>query len=369
MTDPSPLDAPTADNLAMADADSVAERLFADALHVSEFMSVYIGERMGWYAELAYHGPTTSDDLARRTGTDPRYAREWLEMQAAYALVSVGLETTPPRFALSPGAAEVLLDRHSLAYLGELPRIFAAAFGRLPELLDAYRGGGGVSWHRFGVDARECQSALNRPWFERALAPALASVPEVDRRLRRPGARVADIGCGFGWSTIALATAYPEATLVGLDIDEKSVDAARGNADEAGVAARVRFELADAATLADAEPFDLAFAFECVHDMPRPVDVLRAVREALAPGGSMIVMDEAVSPAFAGPASEVDRLMYGFSLFICLPDGMSSTPSAATGTVMRPETLRTYAVEAGFGDMAVLPIDDFSLFRFYELIA
>lgn len=358
MTDTAPA-APT--------AEDVAQRLFASTLATAETMSVYLGERLGWYAALAEHGPLTADALAVHTDTHPRYAREWLEMQAAYGLLDVDLAPDPPVFSMSSATAEVMCDASSVNYLGPLPRMFAASFGHLPHLLEAYRTGGGVSWRALGADARECQAALNRPWFDARLAPALAGVAHVHDRLRRPGARIADIGCGAGWSSIALAGAYPDLRVEAFDIDDATVDMARRNVADAGLDDQITVTGADAAGLATRGPFDLVFAFECVHDMPQPVEVLTAARDALAPDGSMIVMDEAVSDEFAGAADELDRIMYGFSLFVCLPDGMSSQPSVGTGTVMRPSTLTGYAVDAGFGSVDVLPIDDFSFFRFYEL--
>lgn len=348
-------------------ADEFAERMVASTLATAETMSIYLGERLGWYADLATGGPSTAADLARRTETHPRYAREWLEMQAAFGILEVDLAADPPTFSIPQGAAEILLDTSGLSYLGALPRMFAASFARMPELLTAYRTGGGVSWERLGADARECQAALNRPWFDRELGPALSGVPRIAERLNRPGARIADVGSGAGYSTIALARSFPSATFVGFDVDAESVEMAREAAAAADTADRVEFVVADAAAMTDRGPFDLVFAFECIHDMPRPVDVLAAARASLAPGGAMIVMDEAVSDAFAGPADEVDRLMYAFSLFVCLPDGMSSPPSVGTGTVMRPATLRSYAASAGFSHMEVLPVQNFAFFRFYEL--
>ncbi|KAF0968328.1 class I SAM-dependent methyltransferase [Gordonia sp. YY1] len=349
-------------------ADEFAERFLDSTLATAETMSVYLGERLGWYQCLADHGPLTAADLAARTATDARYAREWLEMQAAFGILAADLSRTLTTFAISPGVAEVLTDTSSRSYLGALPRMFAASFGRLPELLDAYRTGGGVSWEQLGADARECQAALNKPWFDTELGPALGGVTHLHQRLSRPDAKIADIGFGAGHSTIALARAYPEATFVGLDVDAASVQMARDNAEAAGLGDRVQFHLAGGEEATAHGPFDAAFAFECLHDMPRPVDVLAAARQALAPGAPMIVMDEAVSDEFSGPADELDKLMYGFSLFVCLPDSMSSPPSVATGTVMRPATLRSYAEQAGFQSVEVLPIEGFGFFRFYELI-
>lgn len=359
--------APSSGGAEPVTADAFAERIFNSALATAETMSIYVGERLGWYDCLTAHGPLSADELAERTGTHSRYTKEWLEMQSAFGILDADLGTDPVRFGISPGVAEALTDTTSLAYLGTLPRMFAASFGQLPALLDAYRTGGGVSWADFGADARECQAALNRPWFDRELASALAGVTHLHERLSRPGARIADVGFGAGYSTIALAKAYPEATFVGLDVDEASVQMARHTACDAGVDDRVDFLLADGSDAAERGPFDVVFAFECLHDMPRPVEVLSAARAALATDGTMIVMDEAVSDEFAGPAGDLDKIMYAFSMFVCLPDGMSSPPSAGTGTVMRPATLESYAHDAGFAKVEVLPIEEFSFFRFYEL--
>lgn len=221
-----------------------------------------------------------------------------------------------------------------------------------------------MSWAQLGDEARESQGDANRPIFLGALADALAGVDRVHSVLSRPGARIADVACGYGWSTIALARAYPEATLVGIDIDGPSVEAARKNAAEAGLSERITFVAGDAATLSGT--FDGAFVFEALHDMPYPVTVLNAIREALSPDGVAVVLDEAVA-SFTPGGDEVERLMYGYSLLICLPDSMSARDSAATGTVIRPETVDRYAREAGFAVASPLPVQDFGFFRFYEL--
>lgn len=358
-------------------ADAVAERLLQAALGTMDILAIHLGDRLGWYRSLATEGPATAAQLASRTGTDPRYAREWLEQQAVTGLLQAEEGATEPdddgsssaqrrQFTLAPHTAEVLTQEQSLSYLAPLARLLAGAAVQLPALLEAYRTGGGVGWAQYGADARESQADMNRPWYEHALADALRGVPALDVVLRRPGARIADIGCGAGWSSIALARAYPQAGIVGLDVDPASVELARANAGGAGVTDRFAFHLGDAEQM-PAGAYDAVFAFECVHDMPRPVDVLAAARRALAPGGSVVVMDEAVADTFTAPGDDVERLMYGFSLLVCLPDGMAHRPSAATGTVMRADTLRSYARDAGLPNLEVLPIQDFGCFRFYRL--
>ncbi|WP_066361734.1 class I SAM-dependent methyltransferase [Herbidospora mongoliensis] len=335
-----------------------ADRLFRAALGMTDVLAIHLGDRLGWYTALT-SGPATPAELVARAGGDERYAREWLEQQAVAGILAVDADG---RFVLPPAAAEVLTDRSSLDYLAPLARMLAGAAAQLPALLTAYRKGGGVGWDDFGPDVRESQADMNRPWFEHALPGAIGKIADLDAALSAPGARVLDVGCGAGWSTIALARAYPGATVEGVDIDPPSIDLARANAD----VPNATFRTGDAGSLPEAA-YDVAFAFECVHDMPQPVGVLSAVRRAVKPGGQVIVMDEAVADAFRPEGDDVERLMYGFSLLICLPDGRAHTPSAATGTVMRPGTLRTYALDAGFAGLETLPIGDFGFWRFYRL--
>ena len=352
-------------------ADDVAERIFGMALAGAEAMSLYLGDRLGWYRSLASEGPATPAELASRTGTAERYAREWLEQQAVCGILVAHEEQTQRRYELPISTAEALTDETSLSYVGPLPRMFAAAAAHMPELLEAYRTGSGVGWEVLGADARESQAALNRPWFEGRLADALGGVTELHSALSQPGARILDIGCGGGWSTIALARAYPEASRRRGGHRRGSRSRWRaGNATQVGLAQRVVFQLADAGSLpgqAGSTPYDAAFAFECVHDMPRPVEVLAAARSAVRPDGFVVVMDEAVADEFTAPGDDVERFMYAASLLVCLPDGLSSPPSRGTGTVMRRGVLTGYAQEAGFADVDVLPIEDFSFFRFYSL--
>jgi 2-polyprenyl-3-methyl-5-hydroxy-6-metoxy-1,4-benzoquinol methylase len=350
--------------------DAVAEQVFQATLGAMELLSIYIGDRLGWYDSLRRDGAATAVELARRTATSPRYAEEWLQQQAVVGLVHVDTSGSESRFTLPSASEEVLTDIDSLSYLSPAARMIAASAMRLPQLLDAYRTGDGVSWDELGDDARQGQAAINRPWFLHALAGALGNIDDLDLLLRRPGIRILDVGCGAGWSSIALAAAYPTAMVVGIDQDAPSVQLARHHAAAHGIGTdRLTFRIADAATVSgkSGEKFDIAFAFECVHDLSRPVEVLAAVRNALRPGGTLVVMDEAVNEDFSAAGGEIEKFMYGFSLLVCLPDGMSSAPSEATGTVMRPAVLRRYAERAGFKTVDVLPIRDFAFFRFYRL--
>jgi SAM-dependent methyltransferase len=351
-----------------ATVEEIAESVFAAGLGMMQTLSIHIGDRLGWYRALAGDGPLTASALAESTGTDERYAREWLEQQAVFGLLeAAGDDASTRSFTLPPAAAEVLTDVHSLSYYAPFSRAVTATAARMPELLEAYRSGGGVDWSDYGQDMREAQSDMNRPLFEGPLADALRSVPELAAMLTRADVRIAEVGFGGGWASIALARAFPGATIDGFEVDEASVALAEQNAREAGVADRIGFHLVDGKEIRRYGPFDIVFAFECVHDMSQPVAVLDGVRRGLADGGVMVVMDEAVADDFAAPGDDTERMMYGFSLLVCLPDGRSSSPSEATGTVMRRSVLEAYARRAGFESVDVLPIEDFGAFRFYVL--
>jgi Methyltransferase domain len=348
-------------------ADALLERIVGSLIGTAELMNVYLGDRLGLYPPLAA-GWLTSSDLAAAAGIAERYAREWLEEQAVAGFLDVedaGAAAADRTYHLSGEHAQVLLDRDAPTYIAAYARMFVAAAQQLPALMRAYRDGGGVNWREYGPDMSEGQEFGNRPTYINTLADWFASIPDVHEKLST-GARMADVGCGGGWSSISLARAYPNLTVDGFDLDEPAVERAGRNAEAEGVADRVRFHAIDPAEADHGDRYDLVTAFECIHDMPQPVPVLRAMRSMAGVDGTVIVMDENVQPAFVAPGDEVERLMYGFSTLVCLPDGMSHPGSVGTGTVMRPATFEGYAKEAGFGGVEILPIDG-GFWRFYRL--
>jgi 2-polyprenyl-3-methyl-5-hydroxy-6-metoxy-1,4-benzoquinol methylase len=348
-------------------AEEFAERLLTAILGAQFVQAAYLGDRLGYYQALTDSGPLTSGELATRSGTSERYAREWLEHQAVVGVVTVDDPAAAPgdrRFALPAGPAEALTDPTSPAHVLPMARMVCGLGQHLDDLVGAYRSGGGVSWAEFGDDVREGQGGANRPLFLGALPREyLPSIPEVARALS--GGRIADVGCGVGWSSIGIALAHPSVTVDGYDVDAPSIEAARAHASEAGVADRVHFHTRDVAAVTGR--YDLVTAFECVHDMPDPVSVLAAMRRLAEPDGVVLVMDENVAETFTAPGDDVEQLMYGWSITCCLPDGLAYPGSVGTGTVMRPETLRRYATAAGFADVDVLPVED-EFFRFYRLV-
>jgi SAM-dependent methyltransferase len=345
-------------------ADVFAQRLLDAILGAQFVQAAYLGDRLGYYRALAGNGPLTSGELATRTATAERYAREWLEHQAVVGVLEVddpGAAPEDRRFRLPAGPAEVLTDTASPTHVLPMARMVGGIGKHADALETAYRSGGGVSWAEFGDDLREGQAAANRPLFLGALPREyLPSIPEVAAVLTG-GGRIADIGCGGGWSSIGIALAHPGVTVDGYDVDAQSIEMARANAVEAGVSERVHF------TTDSAEGrYDLVAAFECIHDMPDPVSVLATMRRLAQPDGVVLVMDENVAETFTAPGDDVEQLMYGWSITCCLPDGLATPDSVGTGTVMRPDTLRRYATEAGFSTVDVLPVQD-DFFRFYRL--
>jgi 2-polyprenyl-3-methyl-5-hydroxy-6-metoxy-1,4-benzoquinol methylase len=347
--------------------DAFAERLFRSALGYFDLLSIRLGQRLGLYEVLA-EGPVTSQELASRAGIAERYAREWLEQQATVGILRADVETEDPTFSLPPGHAEVLLDGDSLSYMGASIWQLLTIPNAFEKVIEAFRTGGGVSHEAYGRDSVQGQGLGNRPVFLATLPNDwLPNIPPMHERLTaQPSARAVDVGCGTGWSSIAMAKAYPQITVDGFDPYDVSIELARKNAEVEGVAERVRFHRADAADVTTAGPFDVATAFECVHDMARPVEVLGAVRRALADDGSMLIVDERTREGFTGEPDELEAYFYGWSIFDCLPTGMYEQPSAGTGTVMRPSVLEGYAREAGFTRFQALPIEH-DTFRLYLL--
>jgi SAM-dependent methyltransferase len=349
-----------------AERDAFAERLFQSALGYFDMLSIRLGQRLGLYEVLA-EGSVTSQELASRAGIAERYAREWLEQQTTAQIIVGDTDRDPVTFTLPAGHAEVLLDGDSLSYMGASVSQLYSITNAFERVVEAFRTGGGVPYDAFGTDNIEGQGAGNRPVFLTTLPNDwLPKIPPLHDRLRAdPPARVVDVGCGTGWSSIAIAMAYPNVTVDGIDPDEISIELARKNAAAEGVTDRVRFHREDAA-LVERAPFDVAAAFECIHDMARPVEVLTAVRASLSDEGAMLIVDERTHDRFTGEPDPLEAYFYGWSIFDCLPTGMYEQPSAGTGTVMRASTLERYAGEAGFTRFEALPIEH-DTFRLYLL--
>ena len=351
--------------------DALVGRLFEATLGAFDLLAVYVGDRLGLYRALAQNGPSTSSDLAKAAGIHERYAREWLEQQAMGEILTVenpDADAGERRYGMPEGHDEALLDETSLNFIAPMAQALVACTRPIDALLEAFRTGDGVPYADYGADLHEGQARFTRPMFENLLAAEwLPAVPAVhERLLADPPARVADVACGLGRSTLAIARAYPQVHVDGIDLDKASIDRARELLPGSGVEDRVTFHNADAAEPGFAEQYDLVTIFEALHDMSYPVDVLRTLRGLLSKGGSLIVGDERTAERFSLDAGPIERLYYGFSVLHCLPVGMVGDNPAGTGTVMRESTVQQYAAEAGFSGFEVLPIEN-DFWRFYRL--
>ncbi|NNE94690.1 MAG: methyltransferase domain-containing protein [Acidimicrobiales bacterium] len=341
------------------------ERIVESATGALEMFSIHLGRTLGLYDALIE--PRTVAALAAHSGIAERYAREWLEQQAVAGLVGVDAGDEPwdrRRYSLSPEQRAVLVDADDPSHVSPLADMLAGVGHALPEVAAAYRSGGGVPYSHYGKAFRDGQGGINRPALINELASEwLADVPETVARLR-DGGRVADLGCGTGWSTIALAKAFPRSEIVGFDLDDASIEDARTNAAALGV--NVRFESADAAAIGHHGRFDLVLIVETLHDLAAPIDALRAARTALNPGGVVLIADEKVAAGFIAPGDELERMMYGWSVTHCLPASKAEADSAAIGTVLRPGLLELMAAEAGFRSVSLSDVDG-GFFNLYIL--
>ena len=350
--------------------DALAERLLEATVGALDLFHVWLGEHLGLYRALAGGGPLTAAGLAARAGIDERYAREWLEHQAVAGILAAGDQADPAErtFSLPAGHDEVLLDGDSLSYVLPMALGVVGVAQALPRVRDAFRTGGGVPYEAYGADTRHFIAGANRPMFVNLLATEwFPAVPGLAQRLAAdPPARVADVGCGTGWSTIAIARGFPNAVVTGIDLDSASIEEARAHAAEAGVADRVTFEVADAADPRLGGNFDLVCAFETIHDMADPVGALGAMAALRSQGATVLVADERVADEFTTDVEFGERFQWGWSALHCLPCARSEPPATATGTIMRAPTLRAYAREAGFAAVEVLAIEN-DFWRFYRL--
>ncbi|WP_051367372.1 class I SAM-dependent methyltransferase [Hamadaea tsunoensis] len=356
-----------------AAVEQLAGRLFTSSVGALELFNVQLGVTLGLYREVVAAGPVTSAQLAAATGCDERYVREWCLGQATAGLLTAdGQDPATARYAGTPGLAEVLLDELSPAYLAPLGAALAAVGTVFPALVEAFRTGDGVPYAAYGLGAVSAQAALNRPAYTHQLvAEWLPAVPDVAARLadaQRPPA-VADLGCGAGWASIELAKAFGHLKVDGYDADEASIMQARTGALAAGVADRVHFEVCDLSSTDEDKPrYEIALMFECLHDMADPDGVLATTRAQMAPGGTLLIMEERADEAMATTEDPVQRFFAACSPLWCLPQGRIGTGAHPVGTMIRPAKVVALAEGAGFREVADIGIEH-PFWRFFRATA
>jgi SAM-dependent methyltransferase len=295
---------------------------------------------------MAGAGPVTSEDLATRTGTEERYVREWLNNQTAGGYVFFDEERRT--YTLPDAHAPVLADEESPMFLVPALEVAASLFLDEEKIARLFRTGQGMAWgdhhHRLFCGSE----ALFRPGYRTHLVDTwIESMPDVRAKLES-GARVADIGCGHGASTIVLAEAFPNSTFIGIDVHDASIDVARERASEAGVEDNLRFEVATADGYEEGE-FDLICFMDCLHDLGDPVGAARHARKALVSDGSLLLVEPAAGDDVNDNINPVSRLYYAASTAVCTPCSRSQDVGAALGAQAGEATLTEVLRAAGFG--------------------
>jgi 2-polyprenyl-3-methyl-5-hydroxy-6-metoxy-1,4-benzoquinol methylase len=357
------------------DPDALNEllgRVIGDAGGLVTFPLALIGDRLGLFTALGSGEPVTAAELAGRTGLNQRYLQEWLLAMAAAGYVSY--EGSAPgrddqgsarsaRYRLTPEQAEAFTNPESPGYIAGAFQNLTAATRAVDRLTEAFRTGAGMGWHEHHEDMFTGTERFFRPGYRANLTSSwIPALTATERRLSE-GAQVADVGCGFGASTIIMAQAYPNSRFDGIDYHQPSIEAAALRAADAGVADRVRFRVAGAAELDGG--YDLITFFDCLHDMPDPGGALSAARKAVADDGSVMLVEPASADTVAEMLNPIGKVYAGASLLICLPSGLSAPPATGLGNQAGPARTCALARDAGFSVARVAASTDFNLV--YEL--
>jgi SAM-dependent methyltransferase len=330
------------------DSDKLMQFVFRAVDEVGATLNtalVVMGDKLGLYRAMAGAGPLTPAELAERTSTSERYVREWLNAQAAGGYVEY--EADSGRYVLPPEQSVALTDEESPAFL---PGFFQIALGSVhdsPRIAEAVRTGVGVGWHDHVHDVHEGCERFFRPGYNANLVTAwLPALDGVVEKLER-GARVADVGCGHGASTIVMAKAFPSSTFVGTDYHEGSIATARERATEAGVDSRVRFETDPASSYAG-DGYDLVTMFDCLHDIGDPVGAARHVRQSLASDGTWMIVEPFAGDRVEENLTPVGRAYYSFSTLLCTPASLSQEVGLALGAQAGEARIRDVVERGGF---------------------
>jgi SAM-dependent methyltransferase len=320
------------------------EKMIGDLGAAASAALVVAGDRLGLYKAMVQAGPIDSAGLAARTGTSERYLREWLAAQAAAGYITY--DAAALRYALTPEQATVFADETSPAFMPGGFQIVASLFRDEAKIAEAFRTGDGVGWHEHDPILFRGTERFFRPGYAAHLVsewiPALEGIKE---RLER-GARVADVGCGHGASTLVMARAFPNSTFAGFDYHPQSIDRARELAREAGVADRIRFEVGSAKTYPGT--YDLVAFFDCLHDMGDPIGAARHVFESLAPEGAWMLVEPFAHDRVEDNFNPIGRIFYAASTMICTPASLAQEVGLGLGAQAGEKRLREVVTAGGF---------------------
>lgn len=307
---------------------------------------VVIGESLGLYKAMAAAGkPLTPAELAERTGTNERYLREWLNAQAAGGYVTYDADNQ--RYFLSDEQAFALADENSPAYLPGAFLLAVSALGAVTELTERFRTGEGFGWHEHDARLFRGTEMFFRPGYAANLISSwIPALHQVEEKLKA-GAKVADVGCGLGASTILMAQAYPKSTFFGFDYHDKSIEMARDRAKEAEVGDRVKFEVAKAKDFPGSD-YDFVTYFDCLHDMGDPVGAAAHVRESITPGGTWMIVEPFAHDDTKDNLNPIGRAFYSASTLLCTPASLSQEVGLALGAQAGEARMRDVVMKGGF---------------------
>jgi 2-polyprenyl-3-methyl-5-hydroxy-6-metoxy-1,4-benzoquinol methylase len=337
----------------MEKAQQFLGTLVSDAAAAGAMMQICLGERLGLFTALAEAGPTTPAALAARTGLSQPYLEDWLGGLAAGGYLT--FDATTGAFTLPQEHAAILADANSPLYMTAFGEVVVSSMTLIGRLEQAFRDGHGIAHREYPHDYCRAMGRLTYPMFRQAVPGWLRAVPRAAAALD-DGASYLDAGCGAGSAAIAVAEAFPKASVLGVDLDGGAIERARVIARERGFEARARFEVGDCAKLPRGE-FDVITAALVVHDACDPVALLTSLRNALRPNGTFVMIELNASPRVEDNLNPLGRFFYAQNLFYCrnvsLADG-----GAGLGGLLGEAKLRELAAQAGFGPCERLPLDD-----------
>jgi SAM-dependent methyltransferase len=335
-----------------AKTERFADRVLGDMAGAALASLSYMGDRLGIFRALSGAGPLTSQELARRTGLNPRYMRSWLESMTAAGYVEY--DPAAKTFLLPPEHAAVIADEESPTFLGGALQGLVPLAMVTPKVMDAFRSGKGVAYSEYPPDWFESMARWSAPGYKHQLAREwIPTMREVHRRLIA-GAAAADIGCGQGLASIMLAKAFPKSRFWGYDAHAPSIERARARAKENGVEDRVTFETADGARI-PRRGFDLITSFDVLHDAADPAAIVRSARQALAPGGSYLASEPGFSPRLEENINLWGRIFYPATFLYCMSVSLGQG-GAGIGSDIGEEMARGWGRAAGFTRIQRLPI-------------
>lgn len=323
-----------------------------------------VGDKAGLFKAMAGAGPLGTAELADKSGVRERYVQEWLASMAGAGYVEY--DAASERFTLPDEHAQFLTNPNSEYYLGGLFGGLPGLMAMAPKLAEAFQTGSGISFADFGAELPKALEVMNRPVYEARLVRSwLPTLPQVVERLSA-GGRALDVGCGTGVVSLTLAKAYPQATVAGIDLDAPSIEIARGYARDAGLEGRVQFSAQPVEAIPTAPGWDLITTFDVVHDLPDPVGALTRIRQALAEGGTYLMVEPKVADDLeSNMANPFARMFYGISCLHCVPQSLAQG-GLGLGACWGEKRARALAAQAGFSRFERLGIKTAGL-AFYAL--